>query len=327
MSSCRKISSRRWSRKTLIAVFLGTVALLGWSLESRSQAETSPGSLSWGGLTRTYRLHLPPGSAPAGPLPLVIALHGGGGSGSRMERLTLGGFNTLADREGFAVVYPEGIEKHWNDGRPKGRYRAYREKIDDVGFISALIDHLVAQQNIDQKRVFVTGISNGAMMSHRLACELSGKIAAIAPVAGNLPGDLPLHCTPSRPISVLTINGTADPLVPWTGGEVRFGPLKLGRVESVAETVRFWVAHNHCSPTPAISWLPHRGVPDGTQVRREAYGGGQAGTEVILYAIEGGGHTWPRGWQYLPEGLVGKTSQDLEADEMIWNFFKKHSMK
>jgi polyhydroxybutyrate depolymerase len=244
-----------------------------------------------------------------------------------MEKLTLGGFNTLADKEGFMVVYPDGIENHWNDGRAAVRYRTIREKIDDVGFISALIDYLVKERRVDKNRVYVTGISNGAMMSFRLACELTGKIAAIAPVAGNLPDDLAPHCSPARPIPVLMISGTADPLMPWGGGEAGSRRVKVGRVLSVAQTLKFWAAHNQCSPTPAITWESPRDPRDGTRVRKEVYGGGQEGAEVILYAIEGGGHSWPKGHQYLPEIFVGKTSQNLDANEVIWNFFKKQSRK
>ena len=131
-------------------------------------------------------------------MPLVIALHGGGGSGIGMVALTLGGFNVLSERERFIVVYPDGIGKNWNDGRGLLRYRAQRENIDDVGFISALIDHLAKKYNIDRKRVYITGMSNGAIMSYRLACELADKIAAIAPVAGLMPEKISLKCSKVR---------------------------------------------------------------------------------------------------------------------------------
>ena len=180
---------------------------------------------------------------------------------------------------------------------------------------------------VDKNRVYVTGISNGAMMSFRLACELTGKLAAIAAVAGNMPYDLAQHCSPARPIPVLLISGTADPLMPWSGGEAGSRHVKVGRVLSVAQTVKFWTDHNQCSSTPAITWETPRDPRDGTRVRQEVYGGGQEGTEVILYAIEGGGHAWPGGYRYLPEILVGKMSQNLDATEVIWNFFKNHSRK
>ena len=180
------------------------------------QETSTTRSIIFAGLERTYHIHIPiPASYDkASPIPLLIVLHGGGGTGEGMVKLTQGGFNILSDKEGFIVVYPDGIEKHWNDGRENVRYRAHREKIDDVGFISALTDHLVKQYNIDIKRVYVTGISNGAMMSLRLACELSEKITAIAPVAGSMPENMPSQCSPSRPIPVLMISNTDDRLVP-----------------------------------------------------------------------------------------------------------------
>jgi polyhydroxybutyrate depolymerase len=236
-----------------------------------------------------------------------------------MENITFGGFNTRADRDGFAVVYPDGIEQHWNEGLATGQYFAHGIDADDVGFIAALIDLLAKERHIDRKRVYVTGVSNGATMAHRLACELGGKITAIAPVAGNMPTYLASRCAPCGPVSVLLINGTADPIVPWGGGEIEVDRLKLGMVLSVDETAKFWVNHNHCGTTPVLTQ-----EPDGGRVRREVYSGGRGGSEVILYAIEGGGHTWPHAHRFLPEFLTGKTS--LDANEVIWNFFKKHSM-
>jgi polyhydroxybutyrate depolymerase len=245
-----------------------------------------------------------------------------------MVKLTLGGFNKLSDKEGFLVVYPDGIDKHWNDGRSEEetKYRAHKENIDDTRFISALIDYFIKEYNINSKSVYVTGISNGAIMSYRLACELSDKIAAIAPVDGNLSQNFFPMCSPSKPISVLAVNNVKDPLVPWNGGEVTgpFGMRKLGKVLSVRQTIEYWVKHNGCTPSPTITEEPDRDPKDGTRVRREEYGGGEEGTEVILYAIEGGGHTWPGAYQYLPASLIGKTSKHIDANEVIWNFFKNH---
>ncbi len=311
-------------RRTVpVMVLLGLATLSGCAAGAASPAETATGSIRWGGLERSYRIHVPSSHGKTGRSPLVIALHGGGGTGERMERLTLGGLNRLADRDGFVVVYPDGIEKHWNDGREKVRYRAHREKIDDVGFISALIDALGGRWNIDRTRVYVTGISNGAMMSNRLACELAGKIAAIAPVAGNMPLDLAPRCTPARPVPVLMISGTKDRMMPWEGGEARFGRLEFGRVLSVMETIGFWAAHNGCTPTPAVPWEPDKDSHDGARVRKVVHGECRDETEVVLYAIEDGGHTWPGGSQYLPEAIVGTTARDLDANEVVWEFFRR----
>lgn len=287
-----------------------------------------PGSIHHGGIERTYRIHLPSSAGKAGPMPLVLALHGGGGTGLNMEQLTLGGLNRLSETLGFAVVYPDGVDRHWNDGRGVQDYRAHRENVDDVGFISALIEHLAQTQGINRSRVYAAGISNGGLLSMRLAHELSHGIAAIAPVAISMTDKIAAMRAPARPISVVLVPGTHDTLVPWDGGNLGFpGGRAVGRVLSVPDTVRYWVTHNRCAPSPAITWEPDRDPNDGTRVRREAYGGCSEGTEVILYAVEGGGHTWPGGLQYLPERVIGRTSRDIYANEVIWDFFRKHAIR
>jgi polyhydroxybutyrate depolymerase len=169
-------------------------------------------------------------------------------------------------------------------------------------------------------------MSNGAIMSYRLACELTEKITAIAPVAGNMPQKLYPSCSPSRPISVLAINNVNDPLMPFAGGNITgpFGWKKLGKVLSADESVRFWARHNNCSLSPVITYEPDKDKTDDTRVRKEDYNNGKAGTEAILYAIEGGGHTWPGGYQYMNKRIIGKTSRDIDANEVIWDFFNKH---
>jgi polyhydroxybutyrate depolymerase len=292
--------------------------------ESTAKAQDYTGSIQSGGLERTFLVHVPPSSSKTKLMPLLIALHGGDGTSQSMVSLTLGGLNSLADKEGFIVVYPDGVENQWNDGREGDFTRAHREKIDDVGFISALIDHLAQKHKIDSKRIYATGISNGAMMSYRLACELSHKIAAVAPVCGAMPLDLVSRCSPAKPISVLVISGTEDRLVPWDGGSVIGG---RGRILSVPDSVKYWVTLNQCSATPVTTMEADTDPQDGTRVREEVYGQGKDGTEVILYAIEGGGHTWPGGLQYLSEAVIGRTSRDIDADVVIWDFFKRHSLK
>jgi len=282
-------------------------------------------SILSGELQRTYSVHIGSSYDKTRPTPLLIVLHGGGGTGQGMNKLT--NFNAIADRENFIVVYPDGFENHWNDGRGVQRYRAQTQNVDDVGFISTLIDHLSEKLNIDAKRVYVTGISNGAMMSHRLGCELSQKIAAIAPVAGNIPVNMESVWAPSRPVPVLIINGTYDPLERWDGGEIRLGRNTFGIVLSVSDTVKFWVGKDQCSPSPTITQLPDKDPSDGTRVRTETYGGCQDGAEVVLYAVEGGGHTWPGGLQYSPESIIGRTSRDFDASEVMWQFFKEHPIK
>ncbi|MBN2864162.1 MAG: hypothetical protein JXN62_13425 [Bacteroidales bacterium] len=280
-------------------------------------------------LKRKFILHKPASNDKSSKLPLVIVLHGRGVSARSMIFLTRNGFNKLADKDGFTVIYPDGIGQNWNDGRMDEETddRAHKENIDDVGFISELIDYMITDHNTDQKRVYVTGISNGAIMSYRLACELSHKIAAIAPVDGNIPYLLLPDCKPSYPVSVLAINNSDDPLVPYNGGDIygHFHRVKLGKVLSVDESIQFWVKVNKCSVIPVKAEEPDKDPADGTRVEKKLYRNGIDGSEVVLYTVEGGGHTWPGGFQYLPVWMIGKTSRDIDACEIIWSFFRKHT--
>ncbi|HWR64199.1 MAG TPA: PHB depolymerase family esterase [Candidatus Thermoplasmatota archaeon] len=277
------------------------------------------------GLQRTYRIHIPPELPVNSTSALLFVLHGGGGTGEGMERsLTLGGFNAIADQQNCIVVYPDGIEKNWNDGRKNVSDPAHQQNIDDVGFFAILIENLSQEFNIDPHRIFVTGISNGAMMSYRLACEIPEKIAAIAPVAGALPIDLLSLNISDASISVCVISGTHDPLVPWEGGLVGFPRNPRGIVLSVPESVLFWVSHNNCSSPPNSTVLPDRDPTDHTWVQKDTYSNGANATEVTLYTIYNGGHTWPDGYQYFPESLIGRTTHDINANTVIWDFFSVH---
>ena len=280
------------------------------------------------GIERNYVLHLPP--IKANPLlhPLLIVLHGGGGDAKGMQKLTQWKFDSLANHDRWLVLYPNGVEKHWNDARrgDETGYTVQEKEIDDVGFISDLIDKMVKERNADPLHVYITGMSNGAMMTYRCGCELSNKIAAIAPVAGNIPLSLSSFCKPGRPLSVLAINGMKDPLMPYNGGEVTgpFGRKKLGKVLSANESILSWVKFDACSITPDRTELPDKDSSDGTRISKASYNGGSNNTEVILITVEGGGHAWPEGYPYLGEWIIGKTSRDMNACEEIWEFFKRH---
>jgi polyhydroxybutyrate depolymerase len=306
-----------------LPVLLALVALAGCGREGRLLRGFERRTLDHAGLTREYLVHVPARAAGA-PAPLVLALHGGGGSARDALRLTDGALRRLSDREGFVLVAPEGIDHAWNDGRPTGHRRAHRENVDDVGFLAALVGALVRDAGVDARRVYATGISNGGMMAYRLACERSDAVTAIAPVAAAMPEWLGARCAPRRPVPVLAISGTDDPLVPWGGGEVHFGRRAFGRVLSQAETIRGWVARNGCTATPVTTQLPDRDPRDGTRARRDDYCAGTAGA-VGLVTVEGGGHTWPGGRHHLPRAAVGVTSRDFDASEAIWGFFRGHS--
>lgn len=314
---------KKYNRCTIVFILLLIVSSTN---QAQSRGKLVEKSIPAGGVKRTYLLY-EPAYRQDGVRPLVIALHGGGGKGEHMVKLTKERFNQLADGEGFLVAYPDAIEKQWNDGRTNtsSRGKIPNESKDDVGFIAALIDDLVKNNRVDPQRVFVTGMSNGAMMTYRLACELSEKIAAAAPVAGDIAEGIS-SCTPQNPVSMLIINNTRDPLVPWNGGDVTgpFGRKKLGKVLSVKASVDFWVKNDSCDLTPEVMSIPDNNTGDGSTVTVKKYKNGKNHTEVYVYSVEGGGHTWPGGLPYLSEGLVGKTNMDFNACEVIWEFFKNH---
>ena len=279
------------------------------------------------GLERTYHIHLPPAFSKNKSAPLVLALHGGGGEGRKFEQSTTQGtLTTAADKRGVVLVFPEGVNKQWCDGRT-GILKT-KKTYDDVAFISKIIDIMVKDYGIDPKRVYATGISNGGFMSVRLAMDLSEKIAAITPVTAQISKALK-DKKPKLPISVMIINGTKDPLVPFNGGHVRlfwFGRSR-GEILSTDSTVEFFRRHNGCNKTPKKSKPQDKDPKDGTSVEIEKYTGGKDGTEVILVKIIGGGHTWPGGKQYLRPRFIGAVCRDINASEMILDFFLKHSRK
>lgn len=245
-------------------------------------------------LTRTYRLHLPVNYTPDSLFPLVINMHGLGSNAMEQEIYT--SFNNVSDTGRFIVVYPNGIDEAWNVTSGNG--------IDDVGFISALIDTLALLYTIDLNRVYATGMSMGGFMSYRLACQLSDRIAAIASVAG-LQAFNP--CTPGRPVPVVQFHGTADQVVPYIG---------------VSTTINNWVNNNGCPSAPVITELQDIDPNDNSTVTVSYYGLCDDSSEVILYTIVGGEHTWP--------GAViniGITNQDIKASNEIWGFFRKYTLQ
>ena len=280
-------------------------------------ADDTKESIQVGGETREYALHVPRRFSGGSKMPLLLVFHGGGGHAWQMPKFT--NFDEIADESGFVVAYPEAVNKSWDDTRGLS-------KANDVGFVRTLIEHLEKQFPIDSTRVYATGISNGGFFSNRLACDLSDKIAAIAAVAATMPTTLPENCHPVRPISVLYMNGTKDPLVPINGGPVGANlGLHRGACVSLVDAVRFWTKWDQTSSTPQIFDLPDR-VDDGTHVKREVYGSGRSRTEVVVYRIEGGGHTWPGGSQYLPKIMVGKASKQIDGTQVIWDFFRVRRM-
>jgi polyhydroxybutyrate depolymerase len=262
------------------------------------------------GHQRRYRVHIGK-SAQASPMPVVLVLHGRYGTGAGMESLT--GFSLLADRVGFMAVYPDGINRSW-DGIRAVTGDAAAGGVDDVVFIDAVIDKLASDHPIDLRRIYLVGMSNGGSFVHRLACELPGRMAAIASVAGTIPKALATGYTAAQPTSVMHIHGTADTIVRYLGSSTKESDGLL----SASATVGFWSTVGGCLGMPE-----HTIVEEG--IRQERYVDCAGGTEVILYVVEGGGHTWPGGRQYLPEQVIGKTVRTLDATSEIWAFFERHA--
>jgi polyhydroxybutyrate depolymerase len=176
---------------------------------------------------------------------------------------------------------------------------------------------------VDGTKIYATGISNGGFMSSRLGCELSNRIAAIAVDAATMEATtIAPSCNPGRPVPAIYIHGTTDPLVPFVGGQMTAGGTAGGTILSHFQAVDKWISINACSTAPTITDLPDI-ANDGTTITQRIYSGGTNGSEVVSYVILNGGHTWPQGYQYLPEAIIGKTSQDMNACEVIWTFFKR----
>jgi polyhydroxybutyrate depolymerase len=324
---------------TKVAIFLLAVAIsiaftaLASATEPIAKKSIAPGNhvvnILVGSLERHYVVHVPINYTESKPLPVVIMFHGGGGKAKGAMRET--GWADKADQEGFLAVFPEGTRRNphlqprfvgnaqtWNDGSKNHLLiGAVRRRVDDVGFVNALIDDLIARYNVDQHRIYAAGFSNGAAMAFRVGRELSNRIAAIAPVSGTDWLEQPVI---REPVSLLYITGTADPLNPIDGGEIKLGPLPLGTKPPVREFIQKWIKMLGCSQEQKV-------IFDKDGVKGRAYGQCQDGAEVIFYTIEGMGHCWPGGKSFLPERIVGKCSDKMNATDVIWKFFQDHRKK
>ncbi|MBZ0202000.1 MAG: hypothetical protein K8I03_03180 [Ignavibacteria bacterium] len=274
------------------------------------------------GIEREYILHIPKNYEGTALTPLVMVFHGGGGTASQIQGHTK--FDKLSDKENFMVVYPNAVDKNWNDGRIGDKLPMDR---DDVKFISVLIDTLSALYKIDTKRVFSTGISNGAFFSIYLAYKLSTKILAIAPVCGSIPENLSKDFKTEYPVSLLLINGTKDPLVKYDGGAVGFKDDESGRGTSIAAewTIKIWQKNNDCQQSTKIEEMNDEDGDDDCKATKYTTYRCKDNTEVVLIKITGGGHTWPGASQYLPKIIVGRVCNDFNATEVIWDFFKSRT--
>jgi polyhydroxybutyrate depolymerase len=282
--------------------------------------ELLAGSLKVDGLERKFRWYRPAKVAPSPPL--VFVLHASMGDGREARSSTYYEFDRLADRHGFLAVYPDGYEQHWNDCRAHAPYEANKKNIDDVKFFGKMIDFFVAEQHANPERVYATGISNGGQLAYRLALELPDRVAAVAPVAASLPDDSNLDCKKSgKPVAILILNGTADPMNPYEGGEAALYGLwgSRGTVLSTDATVRYFAdLAGHHGP-PRIVKYPDVATHDSSHAELQIWNDGP-GPDVVLLKVEGGGHTFPHPFHRYPR-FIGPTNADLDAAAEIWRFF------
>ncbi len=321
----------------ILAVVLAAPVLAGavgitLLMSQRKPATGRSVSFAHGGRERRYRIHVPASYTGKSRVPIVFCFHGGGGTADVASRM---GFSPIADKEGFIVVYPEGLNKHWNDGRESKKFAKQDAEVDDVAFVLALLKKLRRDYRLDSNRVYAAGASNGGFFSHRLAIDAAEHFAAAAIMIATMPIPLDKQFSPDRPVSMLFMNGTKDPFVPYEGGPItpNFTPRLVdsktydfgrGACSSTDAAVQKWLDFNGLDQKqPRLTRLKDQDPRDGCRVERRVWTGGKAGVEVVLYRIEGGGHTIPGGVQYLPERLIGKTCQDFDGLNTIWQFFQR----
>jgi len=268
---------------------------------------------------RTYSLYTP--ALPAADPAVIFVLHGSKGSGAAVRGQSAYEFDQLADQHGYLLVYPDGFENHWNDCRGSANYTANTQNIDDVGFLTALLDSLAGQYGVDRTKVFATGFSNGGHMALRLALEAPELVAGVAPIAANLPVDENLDCEPTeQPVSVAILNGTEDPINPYAGGLVElFGDSSRGHVRSSLASTDYWLGLAAIDQSPRTIVHPERdGNPSSSVVEQRWLGA--SGVEVRLYTLQGSGHVIASPVARFPR-ILGGQAGDISAAQEIVDFF------
>jgi polyhydroxybutyrate depolymerase len=284
-------------------------------------------ALMLGNTERQFLLHLPPAYDKSKALPLVVMLHGMGGTAANAVRET--GWSAKADTVGFMVAYAEATRpdparaqsirnnaQAWNDG--SGRFHAGERNVDDLAYLRAVIDRISSDYAVDKRRIYVTGFSNGASMTFRVGAELADRVAAIAPIAG---ASWLETLSPKQGLSICTITGTADPLNPLDGGMPRLAFRNRGEggkaKRPVIAQIEQWAEVLKIAPTPSSDE-----ARNGVRTRR--YGPAASGEEIVFITVEGLGHIWAGGENLLPEMVVGKPTDKLNATNVVWDFFQTH---
>ena len=309
-------------------------------------------------VSRTFAVHLPKGYDSQQHYPVVILLHGSNLDAEEMARLTH--FNQLADKDGIIAVYPNATRGQWNigvrpeqpstgmgprgggrrggwggypgggggypgggGGYPRGGQRGGQnpeetknkpEPADDIAFLNQMLDQLALKYSIDTRRIYAAGLGDGGFMALRVGCSMADRVVAVAAVSTTLPKTM--ICLPSRPLPALFIDGTDDPIIPYNGGTYKPGQF---HVLSAEDSAKGWAKFDRCGEKPTQGKLP-ASEKGSKEIRTLTFSGCQDNAQVVLYSIKGGGNTWPGGEQYLSEKEVGKTSTDLNANEVLWSF-------
>lgn len=283
------------------------------------------------GRSRSWMVYAPATYDPSIPSAVVVLLHGRPGNAGGMAFLT--GMNAVAENHNFIVVYPDGIDNEWNaqfdisarDISLTGRRSTLPQ--DDVGFLQTMMDDLAVNFNIDRSRLYLGGFSNGGFMTYRMACSAGRTFAAFAAISGNLYLELSDLCRRSPPTPILIMNGTADPSVPYEGVLVQSAqstePVRISY--GVQDAVAAFARRNGCSLTGVSTTFAESGRSPGTQVVRFVPRDCSSGADVVLYVINGGGHTWPG--HPRPQQEMGDTNMDMDAGEVIWEFFSQHTLR
>jgi len=322
------------------------------------QAQDAQEKIAVDDVSRTFAVHVPNGYDSQQHYPVVVLLHGRSQDADDMARLTH--FNQLADKNGIIAVYPNAMHGRWNIGiRPeqpsmamgprgggrRGGWGGYPgggggypgggggypgggrrgeqtpdetknkpEPADDVAFLSQMLDQLALKYSVDTRRIYATGLGDGGFMALRAGCSMADRVAAVAAVGATLPKTM--ICLPSRPVPALFMDGTDDPIIPYNGGTYKPGRF---HVLSAEDSAKAWAKFDRCGEKPAQDKLP-ASEKGGKETKTFTFSGCRDNAQVVLYSVKGGGDTWPGGEQYLSEKEVGKTSTDLNANEVIWNF-------
>ncbi len=308
---------------TVLAIFASTKSTVFTQYAAEPKGRFIEKEINYDGENRTYKLRLPYRYNPRrDQYPVVFFLHGGGQDAEKIDRITKHTFPPLANKDRAILIYPNGLDNKWNDGNVGER----RSTADDVGFLTTLLNQIVDTYSVDPKKIYFVGASNGGQMVSRMICERSEQIAAGVMIVASIPEDVYSSCQPSTPVSVMMINGTDDPIIPYQGGDVKLTEYFLtgARTIAVEDAFAFWSEQiGGKTQDYEKTNLQDTDPDDGTTVERWSVKGDDD-LEAILYRIVGGGHTWPQGTQYLPVLLIGRVSNEINATEIAWEFLMRH---